>query len=824
MGMFDDLIPQQPNAPAAQSRAASGAGRFDDLIPAQQPSASIDAPTIDFDRPVEQVRADVAQLPQGPARDAVMKAWADHYVAKERANVKALDTGRMAINPLRVADTVRNFARGTIVGSFADELNAATGDAVHRITGGAAGAPYDEGVAYQRATDRALAKESPIQSTVEQVAGGLASGAPIAKAVMGTGKTLLGKTARGGPLGALYGYVTGFGEGEGDAEKRHEAATSAEGRPFGLSPTEMGAVAGVALPSAIAGISTAGGKVAEVVSPLAARAGAVISDWPRRIGLPAMSADGAVPDGVGARAAASQMIANQLARSGRSVEDLRNALDDVAESGRFHSSGRAQDATALVDLDQGLQRLAGSAARSSPEAANIAKNFMFARQTGITPRDGAASAPGLPTRPMLARPVTGEQSQKAVGSDFGAGKDNLVPMGQGERLGDAFKRSLQIKDSDYHGHAGNANRTDLTILRAAQDEAKPAYQAVYRAGDNINIAPAVDDVLARWQPDGDRLAREAAPVVALVQRFAKLFRPGGNAVTHVERFDRTKQYIDAQIERYFDSPIGRNRYIGGILNDFKNDLLRAVDGIQQNRLGALYAEARSKFSSRMEAREALQMGRDAFKADSDIGVDAFRSLTGDNAKLFRLGLYDAYEKAAKNMKRGADKTALFDNPRLQELLTEVIPRSQSGSGAFANRPERFGGYIGNEQRAVETRNIVQGGSPTQRNKMDDDAYDIMSRWSEMIDGFKTSGSITKLGIDAVGNMLNSLFGMRADTAAAIARQLFTADPATRFRVLSEVEKRLGRDRFGHMMRLMEDYQRNVTSAGVRQAAMPEDAP
>jgi hypothetical protein len=810
MGMFDDLVPQ---AASAKAPAAARGGMFGDLIPDQaQQGQTADVPALDFNRPIEAVRSDIAKIPEGKSRDEAMKAWADHYVAKERANVKAHDTGRLAINPLRLADTIRNIARGApIAGPFADELNAATSDAIYKVTG--AGAPYDESVAYQRATDRALDKESPVQSTVEQLVGGVVGGAPIAKEILGTGTTLVGKTLRGGPLGALYGYVSGFGQGEGDAEKRHEKATSGEGQPLGLSPTILGLGAGTVLPSAITGASHVGGKIAEVVSPMTARVGAVLDNLPRRIGFP-MSADGAVPGGVGANAAGSQMIANQLARSGRSVDSLRNALDDVAESGRYNSSGQAQDATALVDLDTGLQRLAGSAARASPEAATTAKNFMFARQTGITPQDGVRTAPGLPTRPMLARPVTAEQSQRALGHDYGAGAGNIVPMGQGERIGDAFKRSLQIKDSDYHGHAGNAHRTDQSIIKAAQDEAKPAYQAVYKAGDNINIAPTIDGVLAKWAADGERLGREALPLVNLVQRFVKLMRPGGNSITHIERFDRTKQYMDGQIERYFDSLSGRNRYIGGVLNEFKNDLLKAVDNIPKGDLGPLYAKARSQFSSRMEAREALQMGRDAWKADSDIGVDAFRSLTGDNAKLFRLGLYDGYEKAAKNMKRGADKTALFDNPRIQELLTEVIPRTKTAGAEFANRPERFGKYVGNEQRAVETRNIVQGGSPTQRNKVDDDAYDIMNRWTEMVESFKTSGSITKLGIDAVGNMLNSLFGMRADTAAAISRQLFTADPAMRARILADVEARLGRDRFGHLMRLMEDYQASIARQAV----------
>lgn len=807
MGMFDDLIPSKTTG-----------GMFDDLIP-----STAGASRVDFDRPIADVRADIAKIPEGAQRDAAMKSWADAYVAKERKSGNAQDLGRLAINPQRVGDFVRNVAKGTIVGSFADELNAGTSAALHAITGGAAGAPYDESVAYQRATDRALQKEAPVQSAVEQIGGAFASGAPIAKAVMGPAKTVLGQAIRGAGVGGTAGYVAGFGEGEGDAQARHDYATSGEGKLLGMPPALMGLLAGATIPPAISGFSALGRKAAEVASPTAARVAANVRELPRRLGISA-SADGAIPETAGGRAAAEQIIANQLSRAGISADQIRAELDKLGDATRFHTSGRAQDATALVDLDPSLQRLAGSVARSSPEGGNVAKTFIEARQTGVTPpaasAAGIAETSGLPTRPMLAKPLTAEQSKRVLGTDFRAGSGNVVPMGQGERVQDALKRAFRLEDAKWHGHGGNALRTDQELLRLAKEEAQALYGATYQAGRGVDLRPVLQDTLRGW---ADRLKSEPQPVAREIQRVMRLFfTRDGELVSDIERFDKAKQFADGVIEKFFESPIGRNRYVGGVLNELKNDLLKAVDGITTKELGSKYATARGAFGSRMEARDALQMGRDAFKQDSDIGVDAFRSLTSDGQqKLFRLGLLSGYEKAAAHMKRGADKTQIFDNPRIQELLAEVIPRSRSGSAEFADRPERFGAFVGAEKRMIDTRNVVQGNSATAQRLRDDEAFGVMTKLSETVERFKSSASVTMLGVRAVEQMLDKMFGMRADTAASIARMLFTANPQQRLQVLAGIERRLGRNRFEQFTRLLEEYQRTVAVAGARQGAMPE---
>ena len=94
----------------------------------------------------------------------------------------------------------------------------------------------------------------------------------------------------------------------------------------------------------------------------------------------------------------------------------------------------------------------------------------------------------------------------------------------------------------------------------------------------------------------------------------------------------------------------------------------------------------------------------------------------------------------------------------------------------------------------------------------------MSRWGETIENFKSTRSLTALGIDVMGNMLAKVFGMRADMSAALAQKLFTADKGERARVMAAVARRMGPSRFEHLSRMMDEYYTTVVAT--RQVAMP----
>lgn len=199
---------------------------------------------IDFERPVEAVRADIDKL-EGRQRERALEDWADAVVERER------EAGGIG----QTLDTAaRTLARGTLVGSFLDEANAAGSQALHSLTGGRLGAPYDEAVAYQRAKDRAADAAHPVLSTVGKIAGGVAGGFGAVRGleagVRGVPQLLAGparfltpaatgagRIRQAALAGGTAGVVAGFGEGEG-VENRLET---------GLKGGALGAVLGTGI-------------------------------------------------------------------------------------------------------------------------------------------------------------------------------------------------------------------------------------------------------------------------------------------------------------------------------------------------------------------------------------------------------------------------------------------------------------------------------------------------------------------------------------------------------------------------------------------------
>lgn len=181
---------------------------------------------IDYAGPTPEVRAAIAKLPP-EQRDQALKEWADAFVANER---KAGGFMQGA------SDTVRNLARGTPVGSWLDEANAGLAAGQHAL--GLGGAPYDEALAYQRATDRAIDSGStkigslPIIGDVTaagatKLAGGIASApfAPAIRAVQGGSRA--GNMINAGVTGTAYGAAYGAGEGETADQRLKSGATGA---------------------------------------------------------------------------------------------------------------------------------------------------------------------------------------------------------------------------------------------------------------------------------------------------------------------------------------------------------------------------------------------------------------------------------------------------------------------------------------------------------------------------------------------------------------------------------------------------------------------
>lgn len=675
-------------------------------------------------------------------------------------------------------DLARTAAQGATLG-FGDEITAG----VRAL----AGTPYDQAIKEEREAIDRFTEKNPVTAIGSQLATGFALPAGPAMWAL-KAPSMVGKIARSAAVGSGFGGIAGIGAGQETTENRLLS---------GLAGAGAGAVVGAALPPVASTVSAAGRKVSDALSPTFARMGANANRLFDKLAIRA-SVEAPPPVNPGADAAAEQIIANQLMRAGRSADDLQGVLNQAGENARFYSNSRAQEKLAPVDLDPSLQRLAGSVVRNSPDAGNLADAFIYGRQTGITPtRGNIPKSADIPTRPELAQPQAGD-----------------APMGQGERLMDALKRAFNIKDNEFHGHGKNAYRTEQDILQRASDEAKTLYGNAYDAGNGVDLRPTIQPILQKW---ADAAANEPGPVGREIERAIKLFTTRrGELVPDLRRFDKSKQYLDGVIDKMFNGQ-NANRYLGGVMTQLKNELLGAVDQLPS--MGAAYQKARNAYSSHMEMRDALKLGLDSFRQDSGVAADMFHALPEGQQKMFRLGLLAGFQRRAAEMKATADKTQLFDNDRIREILRAAIPRPKKASAEFADRPERFGGFLNDEKSMIGTRNVVQGNSMTARNLADDEAYNGMARLGETWNKIKSSGSVAGLTINAAEAALNKLFGMRADTAAAVAQKLFTANPLERATLIDHLSRRMGRTRFEHFTQLMEQYQAQLQSPGAAAAGL-----
>lgn len=834
MAGFDDF-------PDYTGPAQQGAGRF----ATPQIAASFDAfpdygaaPKIDFNRPPEQVRADLAKL-QGPEREQALKDWADSYVADERKNSPISTT---------VDDTVRTLARGSFVGPFLDEATAATQAGLNKISGGYLGTPYDEAVAYQRARDRAVDESSPILSTVGKLAGGVAGGVGAlrqvgrvaagvsAPSVAGTvggmiaggplatvapAASMTGKIAQGAGVGATYGGVAAAGNAEGDMGERLDAV------PEGMA---WGAALGGALPPVLAvGQRFIYDPTARMISPTVARYG---QNFRSAVGLPPKTASeprlsypeearptgflppaqfapqsaGAaavppaptppMPPPSGASAAADQTLANQLVRAGVDSTDLRQRLAQQAMA-----RGNLPNSTALADLDPSLQRLAGSVQRFQPEAGNIARGFIQGRQTGLTPEGGMPQGSGIPTRPMMTPEVPGR------------------PMGQFERFRERLREYLDIP-------AGTARQQEGALAAELERNARPMYRQTYTQAQGLDMRPTMQPLMTEWR---NRVADQVDPLIArqlnaAVNNVERALTPG--RTSSFERLNSAKISIDEMIDRAMRSQDRRSPNLARLLTEIKRELVDTMDSVPG--VGEMYRNARGMFSTNREMQNALELGRQAFREGAEVTAEQYAALTPGQQRMFRTGLFESFEQNMGGRRRNNDLSQVFESPRIQEILQVVAPRGgpqQSGpvgqvqARIQAERPQQFGRFVQTEKGYIGTRNEVLGNSKTAERLQDDQALNSQQTITDTLRSAPTN--VRELALKAFQAAMNRLFGFRADTAAEIARRLFTADEREISNVIAQIEQRMGPSRAAQFRTFIDEYNAAVMQATAAAQSQPQ---
>jgi len=481
----------------------------------------------------------------------------------------------------------------------------------------------------------------------------------------------------------------------------------------------------------------------------------------------------------GPDAAAEEILARRIGNEGSSPAQKRLELQrGQTQAATLGSNSQATLPEAIADTSDSMQRLTGSLYRAGGEAGNYVKTRLDARQRG-------PENPFAPVDPAA------------------------PPDGQMARVLDDVERALQLRSS------GTARQTETAIQQRQSAEGQRLYSQAFQNQDAFDIQPALDGLALTAQ-------QYPAPFQSRLLRALNLFRdnsPQRMPVNNLQRFDASKKALDDMIEQAQRG--GQNNLVRE-LTGFKSNLLNHVHAPDPTTgaptLNTIYSDARNAWGSAAENRQAIQLGREALNQGSEIGIDQYQNLTRGQQQLFRLGFSETLRNMVGPKTAGNDITKLFQQRRIQELMSEMIPRSQRG-GVFANRPERFGDLMNREARMVQTRNVALGGSPTARNHQDDLGFAgdaLGSMWNR----FRSSPSLFNIGIEAIGTGIQKIFGYRQDVALAMAQRLLETDPETRNQILRRLAARGGPNVF---MRFADHIDRSGNAiAGAVPGALTDD--
>jgi len=469
--------------------------------------------------------------------------------------------------------------------------------------------------------------------------------------------------------------------------------------------------------------------------------------------LPGRSADNIADD----------LLRQRMERGGTTPQAVQAELQAGQDAARFGPNSQAHLPEMIADTSDAMQRLTGSVYRQGGEAGETVRRALETRQRG-DPNQVSRFASG----------DTGQRGQ----------------------IDDALSRALRISSSK------SARATERQITAEQAREGKRLYEQAYNNSEDFDLGDAIVALgLVRQQYTG--------PFRAALDRASALFEaPAMGRVTganrnyygmDIRRFDAAKKQLDDMIESAQRS--GENN-LARELTQFKNNLLdkvHAVDEAGNPTRNLAYRDARNAWGSAAENREAIEMGRAALREGSEVSVEQFRSLTPGQQVLFRQGFLESARNALGRRRPGNDATLPFQEARVQDLLREIVPNTRSTSGAFADRSGKLGEYISRQERMGATRNRVLGNSATTQRQQDDAEFaaDALSR---VMMGLRGG---TNAILEVVGAALTRATSYRQDVALALARRLVEADPAAQARILQNLQRQIGPNRFQEFARSLD---------------------
>lgn len=472
------------------------------------------------------------------------------------------------------------------------------------------------------------------------------------------------------------------------------------------------------------------------------------------------------------------------------IQDVRANVKQAADLGLPYS---------LADADPRLRTLAGSVARVSPEARNLAEQTFGPRAAGQADRAISAIDDYLaPITDIDARAADIMESGKSVYDPLyrkayqgpvvtspdiesilstpagrtAVGKANTIaanefrdPRALGFAIDDAGNTVLnpppvpQMNQMDEARQAwDSANAMLQNALRKRQASLNPS-----------SIAPEVQAAEAALAKASSQLDAAKASMQAT---------PRGGTVADVtgytpQSLDYVKGALDDMLEPYRNQitnklDLDRN---GRAINAAKNKLLEELD-----RLNPDYRAARAAYGNYAGKAGALRTGKDVLPSGT-LPMRSFEKIV-ERAKAYDAGADQALSRVPE-LQRGY-ATAMADAVERARLSSNPYntvygsPLQQEKVGALFPGASKFGDVYGLETQMAKTAQETLGGSPTQARAMADQLFTSEGPLPSLVElATSPKTGILRAGVRAVKD--RAVAG-GAKKASEIAPALYKTDP------------------------------------------------
>jgi hypothetical protein len=611
-----------------------------------------------------------------PGQDAPQpQALVDPMMAKAREQVKKDRSGGGIGGAFRsyIGEPLRQFSRGTPLGTWSDEIEAGLQGGLHSVTGGSVGAPYDETLAYQRAYDEA----------VDQDTGLLGTGLKVAGALVGTPLHAINSLRGAAAVGGGYGALAGSGEATGGAGDRLEGAA------YGGS---LGGLFGGALYGGAQGIQAI--RRARANQGEGGAYGAIADDLPNGVdGLADQVATGASRQNVTTNRRTLDILGEEMRRSGGDVAAAQQATIAriVQETGVAPQTAAGQ-IRRLSSVHEGSPLMLGEYPAVS--GSDVAQRTRQAGNVNLDDLQRIEDSPTQGTLDYLANNGTA-QSAADVRNAISRRQETLSPTmrttleGMAPRVQTGPRASRPANIEDTGRYVENARRIGSQEYRAA-------YQGPINNRYSVHFLPRIIEA------NRNRAAGRAGDYRDAINRALDQFyvpTPQGGRVVMgtLQQLQDARAALRGQMDQY------RNAGDTGLVNAVQ-PIYRQITRLM-TRMSPQWAQANRRWADMNFAEMAQELGDNfAEKAGPRFReqLDEFRNLAPQAQDVVRVHWMQKMFDKLDNLPDTNSVSKLFGTDHARRMIREMFGNDAVVTFTRAVR----------DQRVAERSQAMTGNSRT----------------------------------------------------------------------------------------------------------------